>query len=224
MQTYQECNLGYTFENESVCVFFGKIGTDIPKLQSRFKNCHFLRIKQTHSDIIVPASNDLVEADAHWTDIKNQALLISTADCIPLMLYNQKLNRAAAIHAGWKGVQNKICSKTLTQVFSKSLLANDFEFWFGPHILQDSFEIKKDTLDLLLQSSDAKDKSAHYFEKSNSYYLNLASIAKSQIEQSLRGLPKFSELLIDTKTSTMFHSYRRDHQNSGRNLSFIYLK
>jgi len=217
---FQECELGYTFKNDQVFGFFGNIRATLSAIEKTFPQFNFSRIKQTHSDIIVQASPELKEADAHFSLEKNKALLIATADCTPVLIYEKFSGTVAAIHAGWRGVENQITVKTLKKM-SEANTKTEFEIWIGPHILQKSFEVQKDVLDLLLKSSYAVNKSKHYLQTGSGFMVDLKGILESQIEQLQLPIREIHSLDIDTKIDLRFHSFRRDKAASGRNLSFI---
>lgn len=218
---FQECDLGFYFQNEEVLVFFGNAKATLSEIQKKFPMLQFVKVKQTHSDILVQASSEIVEADAHWTTEKNKGLLIATADCTPVMIYNHKSKKIAAIHAGWRGVQNQITEKTLRFLTELNSTADDFQIWLGPHILQNSFEVQNDVLQLLLNSSYEKEKSVHFKKIDSGFLVDLQGILKSQIFRVNELINDFYALPIDTKTNLHFHSYRRDKALAGRNLSFI---
>ena len=220
---YQESELGFWFESAHVYAFFGKACATRLLIEKEFPEIQFMKVQQTHSDIIVHANTNSQTADAHWTQVKKTALLISTADCMPILIHNTVTQTVAAVHAGWKGVCNQITVKSLKALSTKQSTGLDFETWIGPHIMPSSFEVKNDVLNQLLASSYKADKTEH-FTNGDSIHVDLKSIVLSQISASIGSGFKCLELNLDTLTAAYLHSYRRDKQNSGRNLSFIYLK
>ena len=69
--------------------------------------------------------------DAIVTDIAKTCIGVSTADCIPLLLYDTGKRVAAAIHAGWRGTVARIAERcvevmempgAMTAVISAGLL------------------------------------------------------------------------------------------------------
>lgn len=220
---FQECELGFTFINSRVCVFFGKSNCHLNDLENKFKQFEFLQIQQVHSDVTVPASSVLQVADAHWTAQQNKALIIRTADCMPVFIYHSQSNIVAAIHAGWRGVENQIVLKLLKSLFQSTDSKSTLEVWIGPHILQPSFEVDGEVMEKLMNSSFnclVTDISVPIGKK---YLIDLKKIVDSQIAQSKNLNIENHYLAFDTKTNQNFHSFRRDGSNSGRNLSFISL-
>lgn len=207
--------IGHYIQTMSSVFFFGNHNLkkeDLPKIFSNFK---FHEVKQVHGNKLVKASDDTPEADALWTDQRNVALLIKTADCMPLLL--SQGNKVMAIHSGWRG--------TLMNILESSIKA-EFDVYApmtvscGPFIQQQSFEVDSD---LAKQFSMSFPKiNELYFEStvnSQKCYLDLKKVIERQLEPySLEGL-FFSD--IDTKTSLEHASYRRDKDKAGRNYSFV---
>lgn len=58
----------------------------------------------------------LIDVDALITNVKNIGIGVTTADCVPILLYDPKKMVLAAVHAGWKGTVQHIGSKTLKKM------------------------------------------------------------------------------------------------------------
>ena len=75
--------------------------------------------KQTHGDEVFIATKDCLfseTADAIITAEIGLPLLIRTADCVALMVYDPVHQVIANIHAGWRGITKNIVSKTITRM------------------------------------------------------------------------------------------------------------
>ncbi len=220
---YLENELGYFYQNSKCLVFFGKALGTLEKIEKLYPKFKFQRVKQTHSDIIVESSDKLVEADAHWTGEKNQALLISTADCIPMMIHCKKTDRIVAIHAGWRGIVHRIASKAVVSLLETGSGKNDFEFWIGPHILKNSFEINEDVFVQLQDSQIGLEDVDFFSQLQDKFYVDLKNTVVSQLEYSLNAKINLHFSPFDTKVDHNFHSFRRGKLTGERNLSFIVL-
>jgi YfiH family protein len=151
-------------------------------------------------------------ADAHFSKIKSKALVINTADCLPIMIIDESTMSVAAIHAGWRGVENQITKKCLQKIKPRKATA-----WIGPHIMQNSFQVDQDVA-LKLDPSGK-----HSFKKGQKFYVNLQEIVIGQIIEC--GIDRSQILCLDKDTFTDkdFHSHRR--QPTGlRTLNWIALK
>lgn len=212
---FKETSFGYEYQTDKHLIFFGKKTADLNFLKKNYPQFEFRFIRQTHSDIYIKSvgnSSD-IEADAHGTEEKNKALVIRTADCIPCLIINNETQDILAIHAGWKGVENQIIKKTL-----KHLAWTNISVFWGPHILQSSFEVDEPVKDLLLKSGYHLSTDVCRI-KDNKYFVSLLQIAQSQVYQCATAKEYFC--LVNTKTMLDFYSYRREKNSTGRNLSFI---
>ena len=93
------------------------------KICKKSKNIFLLN--QTHSNKYVFIDKNFkfgkkkIKADAIITDQKKLPIAVLTADCVPLLLYDNKRNIIAAIHAGWKGAFKNIVTKVINFMIQK---------------------------------------------------------------------------------------------------------
>lgn len=104
---------------------------------------HVLRIDQTFFNMTAAERQVALEGiDALTTDMRCVCVGVSTADCIPVLLYDSEHHAVAAIHAGWRGTVQRIVMKaveTMTAQYGtrpEQLLAQ-----IGPGISMQSFEV-----------------------------------------------------------------------------------
>lgn len=208
-----ETEIGFELKVDQFQVFFGKKGSDLIQISSQYPSLDFKSVHQVHGNTILKTSIDSDEsrkADAHWTAEKNLGLLIKTADCIPIMAFSKGDRKVVAIHAGWRGVQNRIipnyfkCDK------------KDWQIFIGPHILRNSFQVQQDCLNLLKECTDLAIDEWYTDERAD-----LLKIVLRQLEECGIFKEQVTHLSYDTFRDTRFHSFRRDREAAGRQLSFI---
>jgi YfiH family protein len=92
-------------------------------------------LKQTHSNKVFHlkqkvnyTQNGKIVADAIITNIKNIPIAVSSADCVPILIYEKNNPFVAAIHAGWRGALSNIIENTFIKLLS---LADDNQFNFN---------------------------------------------------------------------------------------------
>ena len=96
----------------------------------------------------------LEATDALMTDVPQVCIGVSTADCIPLLLYDPEHHAACAIHAGWRGTVARIAQQTVMAMQAtyatrpSQLLAQ-----IGPGISLDSFEVGQEVYDAFAQAA-----------------------------------------------------------------------
>ncbi len=87
----------------------------------------------------------LHEIDALITNLPGQCIGISTADCVPVLLYDPVREAIGSVHAGWRGTRSGIVTETMSQMKSafqtdpKDLIAV-----IGPSISPDVYEVGAD--------------------------------------------------------------------------------
>lgn len=220
---------GLFLEKQNSLFFFGNKKFTENVFAKNFPNYEFKKNKQVHSNTVIHAKNSPQSADGLWTEDKNTALVSVTADCIPLLLSNGK--KAFALHAGWRGVASNIVGsafETLTDEDRKT-------FWticIGPHIQKNSFDIKEDTLKPLMAAWDKVSATGRTSSlalpaeqiSEDRWRFNLYSLVMAQLRFYFRDKFEVFHLESDTKQNPLFHSFRRDKENAGRNYSFVVLK
>lgn len=225
----RKTHLGYEITTPETTMFFGGIESLLPNLKSAYPHFKFTRVKQIHCDVVVESKDDLLDyqqvADAHFSTAKNLALCVITADCVPALFYHQKSGTIAGVHAGWRGVANRILVKTIETLKARGIPASELEVVIGPHIQKNSFEVGLDVRDQILNSLgplNEEERSMFYESKSDEKALvDLNLIVKAQLQSEGITADHIFDLHIDTVSDPFFHSYRRDKEKAGRQVSFI---
>jgi hypothetical protein len=89
-----------------------------------------------------PAVYSPEDVDAVVTDQSGVCLCISTADCIPVLLYDRRTQAIAAIHAGWRGTVGRIIERTIDVMAQQyGTQGSDLTACIGPGISKDAFEV-----------------------------------------------------------------------------------
>ncbi len=228
----QETEFGFSIKVKDFEILFGGLKSQMPQLKETYPDIEFLRLKQIHSDAIVEShspSEDLqVIGDAHFTTKAGLALCVITADCVPVFIFDDKKKVVAGIHAGWRGVASKIIPKTIQKLIDQGSDINSLNLIVGPHIQKSSFEVEYDVRDQIISSLgplSAEEKSLLTEKISDKKALvDLNQVVKFQLHQIGISSEKVSDLHLDTMTDRRFHSYRRDKEKSGRQVSFIVLR
>lgn len=173
--------------------------------------------KQVHSDKITVVSHpgSQGESDAMITAETNLALAISTADCVPVFLYDNSAKVIAAVHSGWRGTHKKILMKTLLTLKTDfNLKTENITAYIGPSISMQNYEVGEQVASLF-DNQVVNRREGRYFidlKKANYHMLIEQGVPPSNIQCS--GLCTF-------EMPCFLHSYRRDGKYSGRSLGVI---
>jgi polyphenol oxidase len=136
--------------------FFNK-RVDLRDIQKNFLSAALpVSQKQVHGDgvrVIDKESLETIrpplEGDAFVTRLTNVALVVHTADCIPLLGFAPGI--VGACHAGWRGVSREIIPRWIESMISQGAKAADLKVAIGPSIGPCHFEVGLDVADRLCQ-------------------------------------------------------------------------
>ena len=152
--------------------------------------------------------------DALMTDMAGVCIGVSTADCIPILLYDKIHHASCAIHAGWRGTVRRIAEKAVAQLSSvygsrpADLLAQ-----IGPGIHLESFEVGDEVYEAFANEGFACDA----VKMGTKWHIDLPACNRQQL--LALGIPsgQINVSPIDTfQQYDLYFSARRLGINSGR--------
>lgn len=94
--------------------------------------------------------------DYSITAVPDVGLVVFTADCLPVIVYDKIHNVIGAAHVGWQGAVKEVVKKMLERMhILYGMQPHNLEVFFGPSALSCCYEIQKDFLKNLEQFSYA---------------------------------------------------------------------
>ena len=100
-----------------------------------------------------PQQGVIEGVDAVMTDVPQLCIGVSTADCIPVLLYDSTHRAVSAVHAGWRGTVLRIVQKAVEAMHNAYGTAPaDLQAVIGPGISLDSFEVGDEVYDQFLSA------------------------------------------------------------------------
>lgn len=209
-------NLAFHVEDNEINVIKNRKNLAL-KLGYNYEDLVYMN--QIHSaNIIVVDENSpkLVDnCDSIITRSKNLPLMVMVADCIPILMFDDKQGIIAAIHAGRNSTFLEISKKT-AEVFIEKFSSNpeDINVVFGASIQKCCYEVSED-LSKIVENSFGKE-----FVENN--YIDLQGINKKQLNDL--GIKNIEISNICTKCGDKsYFSYRKD-KKTGRFAGIIILK
>ena len=149
--------------------FFNKLGID-KNLIVRADLVHENKVKL----VSYKDAGKLVEkTDGLLSKEKNLFLTITTADCLPIFIYDPKKEIIGLIHGGWKSLANNILAKAVKDLSGNTLVG------IGPGISQCHFEVKQDLVQKFLDQRIFTPEVI--LRKDNKLFLDLKKLAKFQL-------------------------------------------
>lgn len=186
--------------------------------------------KQTHTNNIrivtrddmgkgIVRESDIEDTDGLITDVPDIPIVVFSADCTPILLYDCVNEVAAAVHAGWRGTTKQIAAKCVRMMNSHFNCKPENIFAaIGPCIGACCFEF----------GSEASEIFPHEYlsELSNGKFLvDIKEYNKNQLKSC--GLPEENIDVCQICTvcdSESFYSYRKDKDATGRQAAIIMIR
>jgi len=113
-------NLGFTSHDTGAAVernrelFLASLGVALGR-----KHWPLVALRQIHSDLIHAvdrAPEHPLAGDGLLTDTPELLLAVQTADCLPIILVDQKTRAVGVFHAGWRGTVKRIVEKGIGEM------------------------------------------------------------------------------------------------------------
>lgn len=132
---------------------------------------------QTHSTICHTINAEItfeaLEGDGLVTQTSGHALMMMTADCLPVVLGNAAGTEVANLHAGWRGLAHGMIEMTIASMQSPPAWA-----WLGAAICQDSFEVGTEVKQTFCTKYPELDSAFKAGVKDGKFYADLYAIAR----------------------------------------------
>lgn len=169
----------------------------------------------------LPLSDEEVECDALVTCDEEVVLGVTTADCVPMLLYDAKdFQVVSAIHAGWKGVVKEILPQTIKEIKERlGIPPSNLKLKVYPCIGVEDFEVGEEVAQQFTRYGEAVVVREGY-EKPHVDLPQIVCIQALQNGILIENL----EVVRKKLTADTFYSARRDGFHSGRMLSGIFLR
>lgn len=104
-----------------------------------------LWLEQVHGCEVWDADGDVAHspprADAAVTTQAGRVLAIMTADCLPVVMADERGSVLGVAHAGWRGLAAGVLENTLAAMRERASAASMWRAWIGPAISQAHFEV-----------------------------------------------------------------------------------
>jgi YfiH family protein len=159
--------------------------------------------------------------DALWTDEPGRALAIKVADCLPVTLIEPKHHLIANVHAGWRGVGQRIVDAAIDEVTR----LGGFEpiaahVYLGPSIRACCFEVGEEVVARLEQVYGDIER---YVDRSKAKpHVDLVAITRDALIARGVDPTRIHDSGVCTRCDgSIFHSYRRSPEAGGRNLAIV---
>lgn len=121
----------------------------------------------------IPGVDGLLSSD------KETFLMIKTADCLPILMYDSASRIIAALHASWRGIIDQIIPETISQMRKLGTEPENLIIGIGPGICQKHFVVRNSVLKLFLENYPAAT-----FVRNNDGYVDLKKAVLSDLKKA----------------------------------------
>jgi polyphenol oxidase len=178
-----------------------------------------VRLVRSVEDTLQPekALGETVYCDALATTTSRILLGVKTADCVPVLLADERTGACAAIHAGWRGTLAEIVRRTLESMSVEfGTQASDVSAAIGPAAKACCYEVGHEVIEAFHEKFEA---AGHLFTETREGHA-LVDLHKANREQLVAmGVPPeriYSAPLCTMCRTDLFFSYRREKRALGR--------
>lgn len=177
-------------------------------------------LHQVHGNAVVDAAIAArgVVADAAVTQTRGAVCVVTTADCMPVLLAHRDGAAVGAAHAGWRGMAAGVIEATVARL---GVPARETMAWLGPSISAHAFEVGRDVHDAFV-TQDAAAARAFAPHGDGKFHADLYALARLRLARAGvhdvhgGGFCTFSD-------PARFYSYRRDGV-TGRMAALIWIE
>ncbi len=194
--------------------------------------------RQTHDDKIININSDFLRLpedsqqkslygiDAIVTNETNVCIGISTADCVPILFYDNDKQVIGAVHAGWRSTVKQITTQTvdfMTNAFKTQ--PKDLVVAIAPCISKESYEVGDELYDTFDEASFPVGVLFSKNPGTGKYHLDLREANRWLLIKA--GIPQnniYISELCTFKNSDIVFSARKSGIHSGRMASCVMLR
>lgn len=168
-----------------------------------------------------PQQEIIEGVDAVMTDVPQLCIGVSTADCIPIIIYDEAHHAACAVHAGWRGTVQRIV-RVAVEAMCKAYgsVPSQMKAVVGPGISLESFEVGNEVYQQFADAGfDMSAISRHYAK----WHIDLPMCNRLQLEDAGITDIYMSNICTYQQASDYF-SARRLGINSGRIFTAVMMR
>lgn len=185
---------------------------------------------QTHSDKICVIDEEFLSlkdddrylklngVDALITNQSNICIGVTTADCVPVLIFDPVKKVLAAVHAGWKRTVQYIAALTVKEMIRKfGCKPQDIFAGIAPSICAECYEVGNDVRDTFMLAAFDMEKISYRNDNTGKYHIDLREANRLQLIE-VDVLPEHIEVsdLCTYSNPGMFFSARRQTIHCGR--------
>jgi hypothetical protein len=232
---YATLNLGMSVGDDPRAVeenrrrFFGTFDLQLSQV---------VRVKQVHGDGVLRVDESLAsrrgfpgllldegyEYDGLVTNLPDLALVVTTADCLPIMIHDPVRGAVAAVHAGWRSTAKRIGARAL-EAMAAAYGTNpaDCRVAIGPGIRRCCFEVDAPVMNAMMVALSTWTEHTVATGPGH-FHLDLAGVNRAILLGAGVCPDRIADVGLCTSCRTdLFFSHRAEKPRTGRMMNLILL-
>lgn len=182
---------------------------------------------QIHSNIVRCVGRadigNTYDCDGFVTNEKGVTLAVRTADCVPILLYDEK-GIIGAVHAGWRGTANRIQQNAVNEMVKLGAKADNIKVAVGACIHKCCYEVGEDFCNTLCELLGSELALRHIEKRAESVYCDLVSLnCELLISAGVKGENITASEACTCCESELYFSHRASKGKRGVMSAFICL-
>ncbi len=167
------------------------------------------------------------DVDGLITDVPGAALLVFTADCVPLIVMDPAHRAAACAHSGWRGTVADMGGTVLRAMHDAfGTMPGDVLAGIGPSICRDCYEVSEDVIEKVREAYPEKSWDRLFTEKGGGkYQLDLWEVCRENFLRA--GVPADHIAVTDLCTACnpdLLFSHRATGGKRGLLASAVFIR
>ena len=194
------------------------------------RQVHGHEVRTIDADFIALSHDEQLKAldgvDAIITNIPGVAIAVTTADCVPVILYDAVRGVVAAIHAGWRGTAQEIVRHTIERMQQQfGTCTSHIYAGIGPCIGLEAYEVGDEVIDAMRNAEIDIDSISIRNAQSSKLHIDLAAANSGLLLRCGVDLMNIEVCGICThRNSADFYSVRALGGETGRFLTGVMMK
>ncbi|MBF0471615.1 MAG: peptidoglycan editing factor PgeF [Gammaproteobacteria bacterium] len=139
-------------------------------------------LSQLHGSEVVRLDNappgGRISADGAITATAGQICVVMTADCLPLLLTTRDGSEVAAVHGGWRSLQQGIIAAALHQFSQPS---TEVMAWLGVAIGPEQFEVGEEVRSLFMAQHSDNSGAFRPGERAGKWFADIYALARGEL-------------------------------------------
>ncbi len=218
---YATLNLGASVGDEATAVdtnrqrFAASFGMDLAAVM-RLDQVHGASVRVAGVDPIGADGDALVSDDPGWL------LVVSAADCLPVLMHDPVTGAVAAVHAGWRGAVTGVVPAAVDTLQERyGSVPGDLEVWFGAAIRGPRYQVGPDVAAAFRRAGAPAAALRPDPHVPGRFRADVATFVRAQLLQLGLAPARLSDAGVCTSADPRCYSHRRDAGRTGRHWAAI---